>query len=57
MEISVFINKGMVIMVIQLTTITMVDTKTTSKDLPALSFSLFRKDVELFLGSLKNLIG
>merc|ERR1712241_975248 len=54
MEILVFINKVMVIMVILLTTITMVDTKITSKDLTALSFRLFRQDIELFLGSPKN---
>merc|ERR1712156_1054037 len=54
MEILVFINKVMVIMVILLTTITMVDTKITSKDLTALSFRLFRKDIELFLGSPKK---
>merc|ERR1712156_546674 len=54
MEILVFINKVMVIMVILLTTITMVDIKITSKDLTALSFRLFRKDMELFLGSSKK---
>merc|ERR1712156_664719 len=54
MEILVFINKIMVIMVILLTTITMADTKITSKDLTALSFRLFRKDIELFLGSPKK---
>merc|ERR1712156_562367 len=54
MEILVFINKVMVIMVILLTTITMVDTKITSKDLTAFSFRLFRKGIELFLGSSKK---
>merc|ERR1712156_581151 len=56
MEILVFINKVMVIMVILLIIITMVDTKITSKDLTAFSFRLFRKDIALFLGSPKNLI-
>merc|ERR1712156_62555 len=54
MEILVVINKIMVIMVILLTTITMVDTKITSKDLTAFSFRLFRKGIELFLGSPKK---
>merc|ERR1712156_1320478 len=54
MEILVVINKVMVIMVILLITITMVDTKITSKGLTALSFRLFRKDIELFLGSPKK---
>merc|ERR1719270_1735197 len=54
MEILVFINKVMVIMVIPLITIIMVDTKITSKDLTAYSFRLFRKDIELFLGSPKK---
>merc|ERR1712156_613443 len=54
MEILVVINKVMVIMVILLIIITMVDTKITSKDLTVLSFRLFRKDIELFLGSPKK---
>merc|ERR1719270_2426682 len=54
MEILVFINKAMVIMVTLLITLTMVDTKITSKDLTAFSFRLFRKGIELFLGSPKK---